>query len=189
MISAALFGLMDEIPDYFSELMYPWHAESPEKGEEILEELLEKRSLPLGSVSSVVFGPLTRIRFMPHVAVIYGSPSQIAKIAKAAAYYGHISRVAFLGVAACSSITTAYRSGEPVISIPCSGELILGRTEEGELSIAFPIDLLDEIVDGLDKTDFIMPYPIPKFLRYEPMVPKEYKISYEHYLEWKEKRQ
>lgn len=186
MISAALFGMIEEVPEYFMELIYPWHTKNMEIGKNVFNQLF-KRRLSTNGTYSIAIGPLARIRFEPHIAVIYGSPTQIAKIAKACTWCGDLPDLTFLGVAACSSITSAYLTGNPKISIPCAGELILGRTEEDEVYIAFPIEKLGDIIKGLEHTDFIMPYPVTKYISYEPIVPDEYKISYKHYIEWKRK--
>ncbi len=187
-IGAISMGLLDEIPDYFEELIHPWHAKSKEAAEKIKENL-KSRFLPLKSTYALAISPLERLKFDPDVLVIYGTPTQISKIAKAFAWHGIIPKLSFLGLAACSSISNSHITREPVIGIPCAGELVFGRTEETEISIAFPAEKIDELMDGLEGTRRILPYPVPKYLLYEPRILLEgYKISYKDYLEWKERR-
>jgi uncharacterized protein (DUF169 family) len=182
-------GLLDELPEYlYTDVQYvKFHFKDAEAAKAVLE-VLEKRYLPLKSSYAVLVGPLERIKFDPDVCLIYGTPTQIAKIAKAFTWWGIVPEMKFVGQAACSSISNAYLTGKPQISIPCSGEVLLGRTEEDEISIAFPIKDLDKLLSGLEGTNFIFPYPPAKFSLYEPRVPEVYRISYKDYMEWKAKR-
>ncbi len=180
-------GLLDELPEYLYDDIVKFHFKDEEAAKAVLE-VAEKRYLPLKSTYAVLVGPLERIRFEPDLCVAYGTPTQIAKIAKAFTWWGVVPEMKFVGQAACSSISNAYLTGKPQISIPCSGEVLLGRTEEDEMSIAFPAKDLDKLLEGLEGTRFIFPYPPAKFSLYEPRVPEVYRISYKDYMEWKAKK-
>lgn len=182
-------GLLDEYPEYLvTDVQYiKLHFKDAEAAKAVLE-IAEKRHLPLKSTYAVLVGPLERIKFEPDVCVIYGTPAQIAKVSKAFTWWGIVPEMKFIGQAACSSISNAYLTGKPQISIPCSGEVLLGRTEEDEMSIAFPAEGLDKIPSGLEGTNFIFPYPPAKFSLYEPKIPEVYRITYKDYMEWKAKK-
>jgi uncharacterized protein (DUF169 family) len=184
---ARVIGLIDEIPEYLIEDIIRFHAKDREAGMAILKSV-EAKSMPPGSVSGILISPLTRISFEPDVIVVYGTPTQIAKIAKAFTWHGILPETEFSGAAACANITKAYLTGKPQINIPCSGEVLLGRTEEDEISIAFPAKLAEHVISGLEGTRFIMPYPPPKYALYEPRVPSVYRMSYKDYEEWKKKK-
>ncbi len=180
---ALMMGLLDEYPEYLAELVKP-HSKDVEAGKAIFETL-EKRYLPLKSTYAVLVGPLEIIKFEPDVSVIYGTPTQIARIAKAFTWWGIIPEMKFAGLAACSFISNAYLTGKPQINIACGGEIMLGRTEENEIGIAFPTESVDKLLSGLDGTKFIFPYPPAKFSLYEPKIPEGYRITYKDYMEWK----
>lgn len=181
---ALAVGMLDEVPDFLTREVLKWHVKDDEVGRALVD-VLERKFLPLKSVSALVISPLETIKFEPDVVVIYGSPTQIARIAKAFTWHGIFPETKFAGAVTCSSISSAYLSGEPQLNIPCSGEVILGRTEEDEVGIAFPAKDLEKMLEGLEGTKAVFPYPPPKFSLYEPRVPRSYKITYKDYVEWK----
>ena len=185
-IGARAMGLIDEVPEYLPEDIARFHAKDGEAGRAILEGF-EKKCLPPGSTYSVLISPLTRMKVQPDVVVMYGTPIQIAKLAKAFTWHGIFPEAMFIGVAACSSIPKSYLSGKPQLSIPCAGEVFLGRSEEDEMSIAFPAKLMENLMTGLEGTKLMFPYPA-KFMIYEPRVLSGYRITYKDYEEWKRKR-
>jgi uncharacterized protein (DUF169 family) len=184
---ACAMGLIDEIPEYIAENTIRFHAKDREAGMTILKSV-EAKSMPPGSVSGILISPLAKIEFEPDVIVIYGTPTQIAKIAKAFTWHGILPETEFSGIRACANITKAYLTGKPQINIPCAGEVIYGRTEEDEISIAFSAKLAEHVISGLEGIRFIMPYPPPKYALYEPRVPSGYRITYRDYEEWKKKK-
>ncbi|MCX8176532.1 MAG: DUF169 domain-containing protein [Candidatus Bathyarchaeota archaeon] len=180
-------GLLSELPEYLPGEMSKWHAKDENAGKAIWE-IVEKKLLPLKSVYAVLVAPLERIRFEPDVVVVYGTPTQVARIAKAFTWHGISAEMKFAGMIACSTISNAYLTGKPQVSIPCAGEVILGRSEEDEISISFPANNMEELLSGLDGTKFMFPYPPAKFSLYEPRAPKDYKITYNDYIEWKKQK-
>jgi len=182
-------GLLDEPPEYLAtDSQYIKLHFKDEEAARAVFEVGEKRYLPIKSTYAVLVGPLERINFEPDVCLIYGTPTQIAKIAKAFTWWGIVPEMRFVGMAACASAPSAYLIGKPQISIPCSGEVLLGRTEEDEVCIAFPANDLDKLPSGLEGTRFVFPYPPAKFSLYEPRVPEGYRITYKDYMEWKAKK-
>jgi len=183
-VGARVMGLIDEVPEYLFEDVARFHAKDGEAGRAIWEGV-EKRCLPLGSTHSVLISPLTRMKVQPDVIVMYGTPIQVAKLAKAFTWHGIFPEMTFIGAAACSSISKAHLSGKPQLSIPCAGEVFLGRSEEDEMSIAFPAKLMEDLVTGLEGTKLAFPYPA-KFMIYEPRILiSGYRITYKDYEEWK----
>jgi len=185
-LGARVMGLIDETPEYLPEDIARFHAKDGETGRAIWEGL-ERKCLPLGTTYGILISPLTRMKAEPDVIVMYGTPTQIARLAKAFTWHGIFPEAMFIGVAACSSISKAYSSGKPQLSIPCAGEVFLGRSEEDEMSIVFPAKLMENLVTGLEGTRVMFPYPA-KFMMYEPRVLSGYRITYKDYEEWKKKK-
>jgi len=52
----------------------------------------------------------------------------------------------FPGVISCSAVSNAYLTGKPQVSIPCAGEVFLGRSEEDEVGFTFPAKLMHDLV-------------------------------------------
>ncbi|MGP3667658.1 MAG: DUF169 domain-containing protein [Candidatus Bathyarchaeota archaeon] len=184
---AAAMGLLDEIPDFLAREMRSWHSKSEEAGKVIWESVKEK-FLPQKTTQAILIAPLRRISFEPDVIVMYGSPTQVARMAKAFTWHGILPEFRFSGVISCSAISNAYLTGKPQVSIPCAGEVFLGRSEEDEVGLMFPAKLIDNLVSGLEGIKFMFPYPPAKFMLYEPRVPEGYKITYKDYLEWKKSK-
>jgi len=184
---ALAMGLLDEFPEYLIAETSKWHAKDDAVGKVIWEALKEK-FLPLKSIHALVISPLETIRFEPDVIIVYGSPAQISKIAKAFTWHGIFPEAKFVGLVACSSISSTYLKDKPQFNMPCSGEWIVGRTEEDEIGIVFPAKNIGDVLEGLEGTKIIFPYPPPKFSLYEPRGPEGYKITYKDYIEWKTRK-
>lgn len=184
---ALAVGLLDELPEYLIAETSKWHAKDDTVGKAIWA-FLEEKFLPLKSVNALIISPLETIKFEPDVVIVYGSPTQIAKIAKAFTWHGIFPEAKFAGLVACSSVSSAYLKDKPQLNIPCSGEWIAGRTEEDEIGIVFPAKDIGNVLEGLEGTKIIFPYPPPKFSLYEPRGPEGYKITYKDYVEWKTRK-
>lgn len=182
MLGAAVFNLLER-PEYVMEagLEYPFHSKTPEAGRKLFKYALG-RSLKT-DLKAIVITSLLKPLVDPQLIIIYGSPIQVGKILKAVTYHGETVKSEFLGVAGCSAIPLAYNEGRVTFTIPCSGERILGGTENDEMWVVFPASMLGEIIEGLKGIDYIYPYPT-KLLTYEPIVPKKYRMTYRDYQEW-----
>ena len=174
-----------ELPDYLANGgMGSHHTKTKEIGKN-LQDIFEKfflREKTVGIVLTPAVDPLV----MPEGVVFYGNPSQIGKIAKSIAWYsGETVPAAGGGLGACVIAAYAIRKEKkPRIVLPCSGEKVLGHTEENDIFLATPIEELSNIVEGMKATDFILPYPTAKFLTFEPRVPKSYPIDHKTYKAW-----
>ncbi|HEX75409.1 MAG TPA: DUF169 domain-containing protein [Dehalococcoidia bacterium] len=176
-----------ELPDYLAKgQMGSHHAKNPDIGKQ-LQETLEAYFQEPGSTVGVMLTPATEPLFMPQGVVIYGNPSQIGKICKGIAWYrGAPVPAAGGGFGGC--IVAAYaitKDERPRAVLPCSGEKVIGHTEENDIFLATPVEELPDIVEGMKATDFILPYPTPKFMFFEPRVPKSYPIDHKTYKAWK----
>jgi len=180
---AILWGII-EPPEYVLEgtLMHEFYnatVEAAKKSEEAWTKI------PVGSFCGAVFSPLERTPFEPHVIAIYGTPAQMCRLIGAALWKeGGALEAAFqAGAEICHKIARAYRIKEPQVVIPGGGDRVFTGTEDDEMAMVIPMDKVDEILEGL-KSIKIVSYPIPKYIRWEPRVPRDYKISYHDYMEW-----
>jgi uncharacterized protein (DUF169 family) len=182
MVAAEALGLTDKYLDYIDKEIPPWHT--ADKGaNEIIVSTLHERFLEPNSMRLVLLFPLERAGVVPHLVVIYGMPAQISSIAKALIWYGILPQTSFIGMASCTLIPRSLKSNTVQMSIPGSGELILGRTENYELSIIIPYDKVGLVLEGLKNVRRIHPYPLAKFSLYEPKVPSWYRVLTHDYYE------
>ena len=177
-----------ELPAYLQRgKMGSHHTQNEELGLKI-QEALEAYFLEPDSTAGIVLTPATNPLIMPQGVVFYGNPSQIGKIAKGIAWYrGEAVPASAGGVGGC--IVASYAIAvekKPRILMPCSGEKIIGHTEENDVFLATPVEELPDIVKGMKATDFILPYPTAKFMFFEPRVPKSYPMDHKTYKAWKE---
>ncbi|CCC81056.1 DUF169 domain-containing protein [Thermoproteus tenax] len=181
MIGAQAAGLVDRHLDYIDAEVPKWHTSSREAADAIVRAL-GARSLEPGSVDLVLVAPLERSTFVPDVVVLYGAPAQISTAAKALVWHGVMPEMSFLGMASCTLIPHAHKTGRAQINLPGTGELILGRTESHEVGLVVPADKAELILTGMEAVRRIHPYPLAKFSLYEPRVPSWYQaLTYDYY--------
>jgi len=80
--------------------------------------------------------PLETAEVVPDVAVIYGTPAQIGAIAGVLIRHGIFPEINSNWFFTCSAAVGAYRSKRPHVSIPSSGEVVWGWSEEDEVSVS-----------------------------------------------------
>ncbi len=174
-VGASLFGLAD-----FDFSFFPTHTRDQDaacKLDAIYQE--RKALLPTGSFKALVVSPVDRLAIDPDVIIAYGVPGQVGKIAKAFTWRGEPVQAVYLGAAGCSAIALAYAEWKPVINLPGGGEKVLAGTNDYEMSIIFPADRLDDVLQGLAATQKVLPYPtVCSTLNNEPSVPEEYHVTY-----------
>lgn len=139
------------------------------------------RKIPFGRFHAIVFSPLGKTAFEPHVIVVYGSPAQIQKIVGATLWNegGGVENV-FLPGDLCHKISCAYLTGQTQVVLPCAGDRTFGGTDDDEMAAVIPAKKLHDIVEALMTTKMAA-YPIRKYLLYEPVVGPGHKISYYDY--------
>jgi len=180
-----------ELPEYFQNgKMGAHHTKTEELGIHIQEKFQRRFFFDPGSTKGVMLTPATDPMFIPQGLVIYGNPSQIGKIAKAITWFrGETVPVSAGGFGGCVVASATIRDGRCAIVLPCSGEKIWGHTEENDIFLACPLEELPHIVEGLKKTDVILPYPTAKYLMFEPSVTKSYPIDMRSYRDYMEKKE
>ena len=185
--SSAGLGFI-ELPDYLKEgRMGSHHTKTEDLGLKIQDDM-EKRFFEPGSKAAIILTPATEPMFVPQGVVIYGNPSQIGKISKGIAWYrGEPVPASAGGIGGCIvAAWAAIKDRKPRVVLPCSGEKILGHTEENDVFLACSVEELPDIVEGMKATDSILPYPTAKFMTFEPRVPRSYPMDLKTYKAWKE---
>ena len=143
----------------------------------------EVPALPLGSVSSLVAGPVGRIGFEPHVVVVYCSPAQAMRLVQAALFYkGGAIRSSSTGAQGCSQyITKVVKKGEARYIVPGNGDRIFGHVEEGQMSFSFPGELIGQMAEAIELShQGGQVYPVPSYVKAELKVPGAYSEATRH---------
>jgi uncharacterized protein (DUF169 family) len=149
----------------------------------------EVARLPEGAYEYVVCAPLHRADFEPDVVLAYANPAQVMRLVIAALWKrGGRIQSSFSGRIDCSDevIVTAQSDDYQVI-LPCNGDRIFAQTQDDEMAFTIPASKIDELVEGLAKTQQSgIRYPIPSYLRYTGQFPEKYTRMEEM---WKEQEE
>jgi uncharacterized protein (DUF169 family) len=132
------------------------------------------RKLERGKELAVVYSPLEKTKVEPDVVLVYVNPAQLMRLVHGATQRsGMAVEGSFSGRAgSCTEgVIAAYQDGTPKIVVPGNGDRVWAACQDHEMIMAVPAGVLDEIVDGLEKThERGIRYPIPTYMRYEPEV-------------------
>jgi uncharacterized protein (DUF169 family) len=163
----------DALSQYFMDMGY---FQSNQGAMNAVQQL---EPIPAGTFRGFVMHPAnTPFDFDPDIYWIYGSPAQMARLASGLAYKtGELidSRTTGFGIS-CLSMVKPFITGKPCLVHPGRGERILAGTNECEMAISIPAFLMEDLIDGLEKThEKGTRYPIQKYMIYEPPILKPMK--------------
>ncbi|MFX1447549.1 MAG: DUF169 domain-containing protein [Promethearchaeota archaeon] len=120
--------------------------------------------LPFGQYNAIVSGTLGRVDFDPDLILIWGNSAQIMRIIQGYLWKrgGRISMTTFCDSVCADTISNAMLTGDLQIAFPCLGDRRYGKATDSDLIASIPIDIIDEIIDGLEATHKAgTRYPIP----------------------------
>jgi len=120
--------------------------------------------LPFGQYNAIVSGALNRIDFQPDLILIWGNSAQIMRIIQGSLWKqgGRISMSTFCDGVCADTISNALLTGELQIAFPCLGDRRFGKATDTDLIASIPMQKVDEIIEGLEKTHRAgTRYPIP----------------------------
>lgn len=120
--------------------------------------------LPFGQYTAIVTGTLARIDFEPDLILIWGNSAQIMRIIQGYLWKrgGRVSMTTFCDGVCADTISKAVLTGDLQIAFPCLGDRRYGKATDSDLIASIPIDILDEIVHGMEETHKAgTRYPIP----------------------------
>jgi uncharacterized protein (DUF169 family) len=136
----------------------------------------------------ILTAPIGRAGFEPHVYLVYGNSAQVMRLMTACLWKdgGYISS-RFSGRLDCADICIeTMNTGCPQVILPCYGDRVFGQTQDYEMAFTIPAGQEKQVMEGFEGTHKGgIRYPIPTFLRYEPIFPDHY---YRLFEEWGEKR-
>jgi len=117
-----------------------------------------------GRVVAVACAPLNKAGLNMDQVIIYGDPLQILKVIQAHLW----STGARIDFSTCAkygicveAMANGYISKRLCLGFPCRGERTSSVVQDDEMFVAFPIEWLDRIVEGLEKTKHLLPTPMP----------------------------
>ncbi len=120
--------------------------------------------LPYNQYSAIVSGTLERIDFEPDLILIWGNSAQIMRIIQGYLWKrgGRVSMTTFCDGVCADTISNAMLTGDLQIAFPCLGDRRYGKANDSDLIASIPIGIIDEIIDGMEKTHKAgTRYPIP----------------------------
>jgi len=136
----------------------------------------------------ILTAPIGRAGFEPQVYLIYGNSAQVMRLMTAWLWKegGYLSS-RFSGRLDCADICIeTMNTGKPQVILPCYGDRVFGQTQDHEMAFTIPAGQEKQVMEGFEGTHKGgIRYPIPTFLRYQPIFPDHY---YQLFDEWGEKK-
>ena len=120
--------------------------------------------LDSGKYSAIVAGAFSRIEFEPDLILIWGNSAQIMRVIQGYLWKrgGRISMSTFCDGVCADTISNTLITGELQIAFPCLGDRRFGMALDSDLIASIPFNLIEEILEGLEKTHKAgTRYPIP----------------------------
>jgi len=120
--------------------------------------------IPFGRVKAFAAAPLNRLNFDPDIVVMYGNTAQAMRVVQAYLYRrgGRVGFTTGGEYRLCAdSIADTHNKQDLSVAIPCFGDRKTGLAQDDELTVAFPVSLADETLDGLQGTAKTAAYPTP----------------------------
>jgi uncharacterized protein (DUF169 family) len=120
--------------------------------------------LSYGKYSAIVAGALERIDFEPDLILIWGNSAQIMRIIQGYLWKkgGRVSMSTFCDGVCADTISKAILTNDLQIAFPCLGDRRFGMAIDTDLIASIPFEIIDEIVEGMEKTHKAgTRYPIP----------------------------
>jgi uncharacterized protein (DUF169 family) len=128
--------------------------------------------IPCGRVKAFASAPLSNLSFYPDLIVMYGNTAQVMRVVQAYLYKrgGRVGFTTGGEYSLCAdTIADTYNKQDLSVAIPCFGDRKTGLAQDDELTVAFPVSLADEILDGLQGTTKTAAYPTPMDIGFPQM--------------------
>jgi uncharacterized protein (DUF169 family) len=126
--------------------------------------------------SGVIMAPLDHMPFEPDAVVIYMSPARALRLIYGFTYaagepiLNNVTGQASL----CSGIARAVDKGQVSLDVPCMGDRMYGLVQEFEMVMTFPAARMDELIEGLRRTEGVAAYPFSPFLQWSAIFPPQF---------------
>ena len=132
-----------------------------------------------GEVKGVVFSPLEWTKIQPDMVMVYCNPAQLVRFIHATLYEegGKLTFSTVGGGGSCSEgIIKTVLTQKPQIVLPGIGDRVFSMTQDDEIIFTIPAEKLEKIVEDLKigHEKEASRYPIPQYLRFQPVFPKPY---------------
>ena len=120
--------------------------------------------IPSGKYNAILAGALSRVGFEPDLILIWGNSAQIMRIIQGYLWKkgGRVSMSTFCDGVCADTISNAMLTDDLQIAFPCLGDRRFGMAMDTDLIASIPISIVNEIIEGLEKThEAGTRYPIP----------------------------
>lgn len=128
--------------------------------------------IPAGKIKAFAAAPLNQLTFDPDLVVVYGNTAQVMRVVQAYLYKrgGRVGFTTGGEYSLCAdTIADTYNKQDLSVAIPCFGDRKTGLAQDDELTVAFPVSMADEILDGLRGTAKTAAYPTPMDIGFPQM--------------------
>ena len=108
--------------------------------------------IPIGKYEAVAMAPLIYNPFDPDIILIYANPAQMILLINAFQFENYeVMQFYCVGESSCAdAIVRCYLTNKPSLTIPCYGERRYANTQDDELVIGIPADMMKKALKGLE---------------------------------------
>ena len=108
--------------------------------------------IPTGKYKAVAMAPLVYNPFDPDIVLIYANPAQMILLINALQFENYeVMHFYCVGETSCAdAIARCYLTHKPSLTIPCYGERRYAGTQDDELVIGIPADMMEKALRGLE---------------------------------------
>jgi len=120
--------------------------------------------IPYGKFKAVAVAPLSKLNFEPDLVVLYGNTAQVMRIIQGYLYEkgGRVQFSTGGEWSLCAdAIAQAYVTQDIALGLPCFGDRKTALAQEDEITIAFPYNMYEKILEGIKATAEVAAYPTP----------------------------
>lgn len=183
-LALTAFGFKPEVQGFSCGSMCSGMLTENETAGAVTESLVPKFSFQ--KYKYILAAPIARASFEPHLYLVYGNSAQVMRLLTAYLWKdGGYLTSRFSGRLDCADICIeTMQTGKPQVVLPCYGDRVFGQTQDDEMAFTIPAGLEEQMIAGFTGTHAGgIRYPMPSFLRYQPIFPDHY---YKLFDEWGE---
>jgi uncharacterized protein (DUF169 family) len=110
--------------------------------------------IPKGKYNAIVAGALKRVDYQPDIILIWGNSAQMMRIIQGYLWKkgGRILMSTFCDGVCADTISNTILTVKLQVAFPCLGDRRFGMAKDTDLIASIPFSIIDEIIDGMEKT-------------------------------------
>jgi len=150
---------LEELPSDIPERFGGRRTKDSEGFRRLLEDM---PSIELGRFKSAIISPLSKVDGDPHVILVFADGAQMTRLLHGATWKDgrRVSVKTAAEAGTCGeAIASAFVRDDYTVAFPCYGTRIYALARDDEIIFSFPGRLAEDLMEGLEETHKMAPYP------------------------------